>query len=98
MRPAPDARGKVELSVKRDGEAPKHYVLDFGTDSVAIEERAAPEAEARIAGSVDDWVAALGPDGSRSHLTMTGDRALAEALLDALTTVAGETTASAVVA
>ena len=88
MRPAPDARGKVELSVKRDGEAPKHYVLDCDAETVAIEERAAPEAEARVAGSVDDWIGALGPDGSRATLTITGDRALAEALLDALTTAA----------
>ncbi len=61
---------------------------------------AAPEAEAAWPGRSTTGSGPSVPTGSRGHLTITGDRALAETLLDALTTAAAaaESGASAAVA
>jgi DNA-binding HxlR family transcriptional regulator len=84
LRPDEAIEGAVELSVKRPGEPPRHYVLLAHDGRVAIEERAAPEADARVAGAEPAWIQALGPQSGRDGLTLTGDRELAEALLDGL--------------
>jgi DNA-binding HxlR family transcriptional regulator len=84
LHPPAALRATVEMSVRRSGEAPKHYVLIAADGQVAIEERPAPEADARIAGSESDWIEALGPDGQRDGLTVTGRTDVAEALLDGL--------------
>jgi DNA-binding HxlR family transcriptional regulator len=81
----PHGEGVIELSVRHDGEAPKHYTLIAGGGEVRIEERAAPEADAHIAGAEDDWVEALRPGGSDDGLTFTGTRSLATEILGGLT-------------
>jgi DNA-binding HxlR family transcriptional regulator len=88
LRPASAVAGSLELSVKRAGEPPKHYVLIANGGHVEIEERAAPEADARVAGSEAAWIVALGPDAERGGLTITGDAQLATVLLDGLSAAA----------
>jgi DNA-binding HxlR family transcriptional regulator len=76
--------GIAELTVVRgDGQA-KRYVLAVTAGEMTIEERAAPEADARVSGPETAWVAALGPEADRGGLKLEGDQRLAQALLDAL--------------
>src|SRR5919198_69364 len=84
VHPSAAVEGSLELSVKRAGEPPKHYVLISSGGKVEIQERPAPEADARVAGDEAAWIEALGPEASRSRLTVTGDSRLADALLDGL--------------
>ncbi len=79
-------RGVVEFTVaggKQDGEAAT-YSLSSSGRSVTIEEAAAGGADARVRGDAAAWVHAFSPDGDRSQLEITGDKALAERLLDGL--------------
>jgi hypothetical protein len=76
--------GMVEVTVVRRAGDMKRYVLTSRHGRVDLAERSAPEADARIAGPERAWVEALGPDASRTELEITGDRDIADALLDAL--------------
>ena len=62
----------------------RDYVLIAERGDVRIEEREAPEAEARVSGRAQAWVEAFSPDGALSALEIEGDRGLAEAVLTAL--------------
>ena len=95
LRISESLSGVVELSVKRSGEPPKHYVLLASGGHVEIEERAAPEADARVAGTESAWVEALGTEPSREGLTVTGDERLVGALLDGLSAAAITASAAA---
>jgi hypothetical protein len=75
--------GTVELQV-----GGRSYVLVAGHGGVVIEERAAPDAEARVTGSERAWIEALGPNGSRADLDIEGDRGLANLVLDGFSSVA----------
>ena len=75
--------GAVELTVGQ-----RVYTLVCGAGGVTIEERAAPEARARVEGSERAWVEALGPRCSRVDLDIEGDRGLANLVLDGFSAVA----------
>jgi DNA-binding HxlR family transcriptional regulator len=62
----------------------RDYVLIAERGDVRIEEREAPEADARVSGRARAWVEAFSPDGALSALEIEGDRGLAEAVLTAL--------------
>ncbi|MFL5857080.1 MAG: winged helix-turn-helix transcriptional regulator [Solirubrobacteraceae bacterium] len=62
----------------------RDYVLIAERGDVRIEEREAPEADARVSGRARVWVEAFSPDGALSALEIEGDRGLAEAVLTAL--------------
>ena len=79
--------GTVELEVRRRNGELKRYVLHTGAGRVELEERSAPDADARITGSEQAWIAAFGPEASSAMLEITGDRSTADALLDALSAV-----------
>jgi DNA-binding HxlR family transcriptional regulator len=91
----PGVHGAVELTVVRPDGDLKRYVLREHSGSLEIEERSAPDAEARISGPERAWIEALGVDGSRSGLEVAGDRHLAEALLDGLNAVTARVAAVA---
>jgi DNA-binding HxlR family transcriptional regulator len=80
--------GTIELTVRRSSGDLKRYVLSEHGDTLAIEERSAPDADAKISGSERAWIDALGPDGDRTELEVQGDPALADALLDGLSVAA----------
>jgi DNA-binding HxlR family transcriptional regulator len=84
LQMAPGVRGTIELTVRRANGDLKRYVLSEAGDTLAIEERSAPDADAKITGSERAWVEALGPDTDRSELEIQGDARLANALLDGL--------------
>jgi len=83
VHPSPSLSGTVELTVQ-DGEGESVYQLIAGGGNVAIEERAAENADARVIGDAKDWVKAFSPDGDRSGLELSGDRKLVSELLDGL--------------
>ncbi len=84
----PSVDGCVEFEViRRDGNL-KRYVMYADQGRLRIEERSQPEADARITGSENAWIGTFGPTANRSDLEITGDRAMAESLLDALSAVA----------
>jgi DNA-binding HxlR family transcriptional regulator len=85
VRP-PTGGGKVELTVRGDtpGGEPASYAIGLAGDRATIAERPEPGADARVTGTQTAWIAALSPTGDRDELEITGDRALAEQLLDAL--------------
>jgi hypothetical protein len=49
---------------------------------VTISEQDMSDADARISGSEQDWIEALGPAADRGALTVSGDERLATAVLD----------------
>lgn len=86
VKPPSGGGGKVELTVrddKQDGESAA-YLIDLSGDRTTIEERADADADAGVTGTRTAWIAALSPPGGRERLAITGDRALAEQLLDSL--------------
>jgi DNA-binding HxlR family transcriptional regulator len=94
------ARGTVELTVhdgKQGGEAAS-YVIDLSGGRAAIDERRETDADARVGGTQAAWIAALSPAGDREGLEISGDRALAERLLDSIGADAQRRAADAAVA
>jgi DNA-binding HxlR family transcriptional regulator len=89
--PAADVHGVVELTVRRPSGELRRYVLahDEIEGETTIEERSAPDADARIAGTERAWVEALGPAATSSELVISGDEELADALLGALSSITG---------
>jgi DNA-binding HxlR family transcriptional regulator len=78
-------RGTIELTVedaKPDGAV--LYALTVFPGQATIAEHAAETPDARVTGTTAAWVEAFSPAGSRSGLTLTGDRHLANRLLDGL--------------
>jgi hypothetical protein len=98
LRGARGLRGSVELNVTdgREGGEPASYALTASTDGVAIQERPAESADARVTGDTAAWIAALSPSQDRGGLQLSGDRALAERMIDGL--MAGPARAAAVAA
>jgi len=76
----PDLRGTVELRV--DG---RSYCLSLRPGGAELTE-GTPEAapDATVVGTEADWVAALGPEGLRETLSVSGDVSLANVVLDAI--------------
>jgi DNA-binding HxlR family transcriptional regulator len=81
--PARGPSGLVELHVSARGRGDRHYAMRIGRGRLAIEERAAPEADARVSGPQSAWIEAFSPRGSRAGLSVDGHPGLAEAVLDA---------------
>ncbi len=85
-----EVTGALELTV---GQRPYTLIAERG--GVRIEERTAPEARARVAGSERAWIEALGPACSRIDLEIEGDRRLANVILDGFSAVAARITRAA---
>jgi len=80
-------RGTVEFAIT-DGETTS-YTLTLSGAGVKIEERRAESPDARVSGDAAAWIAAFSPDGDRSSLHTSGERKLAQQLLDRLAPPAG---------
>jgi DNA-binding HxlR family transcriptional regulator len=81
VAPPASLSGVAEFSVRLDAGMTKHYALTARNGSVTIAEREDPGADARVTGSQEDWIDALGPDADRSGLRIEGDKRLASAML-----------------
>ena len=69
--------GTVELLVDD-----RPYAMRIAEGGVGFSERAAPDADARVSGTRDDWIAALGPDADTTRLAVSGDADLAGTVLE----------------
>ncbi len=88
------ATGTAELVVD-EPERQSAYTFRLSEDGVTVEERSADGADARVTGTVEEWVKAFSPERDRSGLQLAGDQTLAEALLDGLAAVGARASARA---
>jgi DNA-binding HxlR family transcriptional regulator len=98
LEPPAALAGSLECVVEQpDAEAPeRRYVLSAGDGHVEISEREPESApDARATGAEATWVRALGPGGGLDALRISGDRQLAETLLDGLVAAATHGAAAA---
>ncbi|MDX6689875.1 MAG: hypothetical protein QOG15_1332 [Solirubrobacteraceae bacterium] len=86
--PPASMSGVADLAVHVDSMTTKHYALTVHRGSVAIAERADPDADAHVSGALEHWIDALGPDGDRSGLRIEGDKRLASMVLTGVGAVA----------
>jgi len=87
-------KGVVELVVEGDRGGDRSYVLTAKGGEVSISERPADAPDARVTGTVQAWVRALGPAGDSSELGFSGDRGLAESLVGGFAQAATESRAA----
>jgi DNA-binding HxlR family transcriptional regulator len=81
----------VELHVRDDG-SERCYTVQLGDGGASVVEAPVDRAGARVSGTTAAWVRAFSPGTDRSALELSGDRRLAERLLDALATSAAAAT------
>ena len=83
---AADLSGTVELRLDDTGASGQTaaYEVAVTDGAISLTERPAESPDASISADTAGWVAAFAPEADRSGLTITGDRSLAEKLLDAL--------------
>jgi len=87
-----DRRGTVEMQVE-DGESTRSYAITLVDGTAEITEQPAEGSDARITGTSSAWVNAFSPQRDRQALQITGDRNLADAVLDGLSDIPGKTNA-----
>jgi DNA-binding HxlR family transcriptional regulator len=101
LEPPAGSAGRVLCVVeRRDPEAAveaRRYLLAAAGGRVEIVERDVADngADARVSGSEEAWVSALGPDGDLRALEISGDRGLAETLMAGFSAPAGRRAAAA---
>ena len=78
-----DNAGTVEFTV-RETDGAVSYCCTVGPRGVAVHEGEGRSPDARVTGSPADWVRALSPDGDRRGLEFSGNRDLADKLLEDL--------------
>jgi DNA-binding HxlR family transcriptional regulator len=80
--PPASLSGTAELVVERPDGTTCHYSMAVARGNVTISEAAAPDAEAHVTGTEQDWIEALGPSADRDALSISGDERLATIVLD----------------
>ncbi len=93
--PAAGASGTAELEVTRPDGRTCHYTVKVSRTSITISEEPAPDADAHIAGSEQDWIEALGPGSDRDALNIAGDERLATVVLDSACAISARTVRAA---
>ena len=87
-----DRRGTVEMRVE-DGESTRSYAITLLDGTAEISEQPAEGSDAWITGTSSAWVNAFSPQRDRHALQITGDRNLADAVLDGLSDLPGKSNA-----
>jgi DNA-binding HxlR family transcriptional regulator len=77
-------KGSAQLLVTREEDDDRVYAVTAKKGHVSVEEVELPDATTTIRGTQQAWVDALGPDTDRKALKITGDKAIAGALLEGL--------------
>lgn len=80
----PGLRGAVLAVVGHADRGPAHYVLRARDGRLGYEEQTSRDAKATVTAPERAWIEALGPAASRTELEITGDAALADAVLNAV--------------
>jgi hypothetical protein len=83
--PPRGAQGAVDFVVEGEGTYRMSVADGRATIAEPDPEADGAPAAARVTGGVDAWVRALGPEGTSGELDVSGDRALAEAVLGGFT-------------
>lgn len=86
-------RGVVELRVEND-DGSTSYAITLESGRAEITEQPPERSDARIVGSDIAWVNAFSPDRDRHGLRISGDRGLADAVLDGLSDISGRANAN----
>jgi DNA-binding HxlR family transcriptional regulator len=94
LSPPSSVNGVVEMAC-RGTDRDRSFVLTAANGSVSISEQPVESPDAKVSGTVAAWVAALGPDGDTKRLEFSGDRRLADALLDGFVAAAANAKAVA---
>jgi hypothetical protein len=96
IEPGSTASGTVALTVSdgRGGE-PMDYRVTLGRDAVTITESSEGRADAGMSGTAQAWVDALSPAGDRGGLRHSGNRTLADELMDRFALAASEAAVAA---
>jgi HxlR-like helix-turn-helix protein len=81
LSPSSSAKGTVELIVRGDRGGDRSYAITFGNGAATISEQPVENPAATVAGSIDNWVRALGPDSDTGGLEYSGDRTLGDAAI-----------------
>ncbi|MET0769014.1 MAG: helix-turn-helix domain-containing protein [Solirubrobacteraceae bacterium] len=79
--PPADVRGTVDLVVSAARGDDRVFRLQAADGRVEIRERMDGAADATVTGTEEQWITALGPDGTPAGLEFSGERPLAELLL-----------------
>ena len=95
LAPPKSLSGSLALEATGKHGAQRTYLLTARRGTVTVEERDDEGADARVSGPQKAWIAAFGPEASRSGLKIEGNKKLAEALLDELAQVASSGRAAA---
>jgi hypothetical protein len=74
-------RGTVDLVVSGARGDDRVFRLQAADGRVEIRERMDGAADATVTGTEEQWITALGPDGTPAGLEFSGERPLAELLL-----------------
>ncbi len=102
LTPAAETQGTVEFTLlarRREGGAAASYSVTASAARRDDRRSARPsDPDARVSGDQAAWVAAFSPQHDRSGLTMTGDHALAERMLDGLVAASASAAARIVAA
>ena len=88
LSPARGVKGVVEFVVEGDRGGDRSYVMTVKSGRVSISEQPAERPDARVDGSVKAWVRALGPNADTGDLKFSGDRRLADALVEGFVSAA----------
>jgi hypothetical protein len=82
IKPGSTSSGTIALTVT-DGKGgePMEYRVTLGRDAVTLRESSEGRADAGLSGSMQAWIEALSPAGNRGGLRHSGDRKLADELL-----------------
>jgi hypothetical protein len=85
MRTDGSLNGTVELIVTDGrGEEPMNYQVTLANGGATLREVETEKADTSLQGNTEAWIRALSPRGDRAGLKRTGNRGLADALLDVL--------------
>ena len=95
LAPPKSLGGSLALEATGKHGAQRTYLLTARRGTVTVEEHDDEDADARVSGPQKAWIAAFGPEASRSGLKIEGNKKLAEALLDELAQVASSGRAAA---
>ena len=79
-----DICGVAVFVVKLDATRRSSYTLTVDGGGVSIADGEVANADVRVSGSQEHWIAALGPDGDARSLLIAGHEPLAALLLDAI--------------
>jgi DNA-binding HxlR family transcriptional regulator len=88
LSPGRSAKGTVQLIVRGDRGNDRSYAITLGSGHATISEQPVESTDAQVTGTIEAWTRALGPDGDTGGLEYSGDRALADTVINGFVSAA----------